>query len=140
MAPYQAGKQLQFFADITESLLRDPRQPLSNIRSVSVAELDEIWSWTTPLAPSIDTCIHEIIYTKTQSHPEKNAIEAWDGNLTYAEVERFSTALAHHLRTLDHSADQIIPVLFEKVLALRFSILHNQKAGFAPSYNSSTPD
>jgi amino acid adenylation domain-containing protein len=129
MALYQAGKQLQFFADITESLLRDPRQPLSNIRSVSVAELDEIWSWTTPLAPSIDTCIHEIIYTKTQSHPEKNAIEAWDGNLTYAEVERFSTALAHHLRTLDHSADQIIPVLFEKGRWTIVAVLAIMKVG-----------
>ena len=129
MASYQAGAQLRSFASIASSLFREPQRLLSSIHAISEAELDVIWNWTTPLAPSLDTCIHDTIYEKTQLHPEKNAIEAWDGNLTYAQVDQYSTELAQNLRLLDDSAGQIIPVLFEKCKWTIVAVLAIMKAG-----------
>ncbi|KAF2689882.1 nonribosomal peptide synthetase 6 [Lentithecium fluviatile CBS 122367] len=129
MAPYQAEAQLRSFESITNTLLRDSQRPLSTIYAISEAELDVIWSWTTPLAPALDTCIHDIIYERVQLHPEKNAIEAWDGNFTYAEVDQYSTELAQNLRLLDGSAEQIIPVLFEKCRWTIVAVLAVIKSG-----------
>jgi amino acid adenylation domain-containing protein len=129
MAPYQAEAQLHSFASITNSLFHDTQLQLVTIHTISEAELDVIWSWTTPLAPSLNRCIHDMIHEETQMHPEKNAIEAWDGNLTYAEVDKYSTELAQNLQLLDDLGSQIIPVLFEKCKWTIVAVLAIMKAG-----------
>ncbi|KAF2874354.1 nonribosomal peptide synthetase 6 [Massariosphaeria phaeospora] len=129
MSRHQAVSQLYLFASLISTVLQDRGHLISNIASVSGDELNQIWKWNTPLPPSIDTCMHELVSEQAASNPHKIAIEAWDGNLTYEQVETFSTNLAQNLQLLDDSPNQIIPVLFEKSRWTTVAVLAVMKAG-----------
>lgn len=73
--------------------------------------------------------MHDIISEKASLQPDKLAVEAWDGNLTYHQVDQYSTELAKNLRLLDDSEDQVIPVLFEKSRWTMVAVLAVMKAG-----------
>jgi amino acid adenylation domain-containing protein len=129
MARHQAVSQLHFFASILDTLFKDADPPLSTFRTVSEDELDELWSWNTPLQPELPFCMHEKVSEQAALNPEKVAIDAWDGILTYRQVEEYSTKLAQLLRLLDDSPDRIIPVLFEKSRWTSVAVLAIMKAG-----------
>jgi amino acid adenylation domain-containing protein len=129
MSRHQAVSQLHFFAFILDTLFNDPDRSISDFLSVSDDELDELWSWNTPLQPDLRFCMHERISEQAALNPEKTAIDAWDGTLTYRQVEDYSTDLAQTLRLLDDSSNQIIPVLFEKSRWTTVAVLAVMKAG-----------
>ncbi|KAL1591655.1 Non-ribosomal peptide synthetase [Paraconiothyrium brasiliense] len=129
LAQWQASSQLRSFARILEIVLQDHSHTLARILDLTESELDDIWSWTTPLPETINKCMHDIISQKTQSQPNKTAVEAWDGNFTYQQVDQYSTELAQNLRLLDDTEDQIVPVLFEKSRWTMVAVLAVMKAG-----------
>ncbi|CAI6326507.1 unnamed protein product [Periconia digitata] len=129
MSQYQASAQLCFFKRTLDSMFTKSDIDISNFNQISEDELDTIWNWGTPLPPALNTCMHDLISEKAALHPEKSAVEAWDGNLTYAEVDKYSTELAQTLLLLDDSPDQIIPVLFEKSRWTVVAVLAIMKAG-----------
>ncbi|KAF1967696.1 hypothetical protein BU23DRAFT_602721 [Bimuria novae-zelandiae CBS 107.79] len=126
---WQAKSQLHSFAHILDVLLQDHQYSLARLLDPSDNELNDIWSWTTPLPETIHRCMHEIISERARSQPNKAAVEAWDGNLTYHQVDQYSTELAQNLRLLDDSEDQVIPVLFEKSKWTMVAVLAVMKAG-----------
>jgi non-ribosomal peptide synthetase component F len=129
MARHQAVSQLHFFAFILDTLFNDPNPTLSNFVSISQDELEEIWGWNTPMPPDMQICHHDIISEQASRLTDKTAIEAWDGKLTYRQIEDYSTNLAQTLRLLDDSSDQIIPVLFEKSRWTAVAVIAVMKAG-----------
>ena len=129
MSRHQAVSELYFFSSIIRTLSSAPDTPISDFLATSESELDEIWNWNSPLPPDLQTCMHELIAEQAERQPEKNAIEAWDGSLTYKQVEDYSTHLAQILRSLDDSPNQIIPVLFEKCRWTIVAVLAIMKAG-----------
>ncbi|KAH9864443.1 Non-ribosomal peptide synthetase [Plenodomus biglobosus] len=129
MSRHQAVSQLHFFASTFDTLFSDSDTPVSNLTSISEEELDEIWNWNSPMPPDIQTCHHDMISNQAQLNPDKIAIDAWDGTLTYRQVEDYSNNLAQNLRLLDDSQDQIIPCLFEKSRWTTVAVLAIMKAG-----------
>ncbi|RYN51425.1 Nonribosomal peptide synthetase 4 [Alternaria tenuissima] len=129
MSRHQAVSELHFFVSILDTLFSDPDCLLSAFGNVSEEELDELWSWNSPLQPELRFCMHEKVSEQAALHPEKIAIDAWDGTLTYRQVEDYSTDLAQTLRLLDDSSNQIIPVLFEKSRWTSVAVLAVMKAG-----------
>ncbi|CAO2655532.1 Nn.00g043350.m01.CDS01 [Neocucurbitaria sp. VM-36] len=129
LSRHQAVSQLHFFASILDTLFSDPDHSLSKFLSISQDELEEIWKWNTPMPPDLQTCMHEMVSDQAALVPEKIAIEAWDGNLTYKQVDDYSTNLAQNLRLIDDSQNQIIPVLFEKSRWTAVAVLAVMKAG-----------
>ncbi|KAL5372946.1 Non-ribosomal peptide synthetase [Paraphaeosphaeria sporulosa] len=126
---WQASSQLRSFAHIVEIVIQHREYALARLLDPSDNELDSIWSWTTPLAETINKCMHDIISEKSRLQPTKTAVEAWDGNFTYQEVDQYSTELAQHLQLLNNSEDQIIPVLFEKSRWTMVAVLAVMKSG-----------
>ncbi|KZM26039.1 Non-ribosomal peptide synthetase [Ascochyta rabiei] len=129
MSRHQAVSELHYFSFIIDTLSRRPDTPISDFLTISESELDEIWNWNSPLPPDLQTCMHELIAEQAEKQPEKNAIEAWDGSLTYKQVQDYSTHLAQILRSLDDSPNQIIPVLFEKCRWTIVAVLAIMKSG-----------
>jgi amino acid adenylation domain-containing protein len=129
MSRHQAVSQLHFFAFILDTLFSDPDHGLSNFTSISPDELEQLWSWNTPMQPDLRICHHEMISKQAKQQQEKIAIEAWDGSLTYRQVEDYSTDLAQTLRLLDDAPNQIIPLLFEKSRWTIVAVLAVMKAG-----------
>jgi amino acid adenylation domain-containing protein len=129
LSQWQISYQLPSFARILETLLRDHGHTLERLLGPSEEELNAIWSWTTPLPATINKCMHDIISEKSLLQPHKTAVEAWDGNFTYQEVDQYSSELAQSLQLLNNSKDQIIPVLFEKSRWAIVAVLAVMKVG-----------
>lgn len=129
MSRHQAVSQLHFFASTFDTLFNDPETSISSLTSISEQELDEIWNWNTPMHPDIQTCHHDMVSKQAELNPNKIAIDAWDGQLTYRQIDDYSTNLAQTLRLLDDSPDQIIPCLFEKSRWTTVAVLAIMKAG-----------
>jgi amino acid adenylation domain-containing protein len=129
MSRHQAVSQLHFFAFLLDTLFNDPNHELSDFLSISQDELEELWSWNSPMPPDMQVCHHDMISEQAAKLADKIAIEAWDGNLTYKQVEDYSTSLAQDLRLLDDTPNQIIPLLFEKSRWTIVAVLAIMKAG-----------
>lgn len=129
MSRHQAVAQLHFFAYILDTLFRDPDHELSDFSSISQDELEELWSWNSPMPPDMQVCHHDMISEQAAKLVDKAAIEAWDGDLTYRQIEDYSTSLAQNLRLLDDAPNQIIPLLFEKSRWTTVAVLAVMKAG-----------
>jgi amino acid adenylation domain-containing protein len=129
MSRHQAVSQLHYFSSLLDTLFQSQDKPVAKFLSITADELDEVWNWNSPLPEDIQTCMHELVSEQVAKHPSKNAIEAWDGSLTYQQVEDYSNYLAQNLRLLDDSEDQIIPILFEKSRWTIVAVLATMKAG-----------
>ncbi|KAL5116376.1 Non-ribosomal peptide synthetase [Pleosporales sp. CAS-2024a] len=129
MSRHQAVSQLHFFAYILDSLFKEPDHGIADFLSISHVELEEIWSWNSPMPPDMQVCHHDIISEQAVRLADKTAIDAWDGQLTYRQIEDYSSILAQNLRLLDDTPHQIVPVLFEKSRWTAVAVLAVMKAG-----------
>ncbi|EKV04333.1 HC-toxin synthetase [Penicillium digitatum PHI26] len=108
-----------------------PHTTLGDINMMTQSHLNDIWTWNANLPVAIDRCMHDLIEEVAQRQPEKLAISAWDGNLTYAELDRLSTRLAGHLVWMGVRKNMIVPLCFEKSMYAMLAVLAVIKAGGA---------
>jgi amino acid adenylation domain-containing protein len=99
----------------------------------------QILNWNKAPISSVNACIHELILQRCQQHPDRIAVSAWDGELTYEQLDRHSAALAHLLHEYAIGPEIFIPICFEKTRWTVVAILGILRAGAAfvlldPSY------
>lgn len=84
--------------------------------------------------------IHHFISQKCTAQPESVAVSAWDGELTYGELDRLSSALATRLENLGVGPETFVPLVFDKSKWAVIALLGVLKAGGAYFYlNPSHP-
>ncbi|QQK46104.1 Nonribosomal peptide synthase, putative [Penicillium digitatum] len=85
-----------------------------------------------PPSPLVHARVHDLVVAQCQSSPLAPAIAAWDGHLTYHELDQFSSRLATKLAKLKLiQPDKIVPVLMERSVWVSVAILGILKAGGA---------
>ncbi|KAI9371208.1 hypothetical protein BJX61DRAFT_548394 [Aspergillus egyptiacus] len=78
-----------------------------------------------------DRCIHDLIHEKARVHPERQAVSAWDGNLTYEELDLLATKLAVHLQSQGVGPEARVALCFDKSKWNMVAMLGVLKAGGA---------
>ncbi|EHL02115.1 putative HC-toxin synthetase [Glarea lozoyensis 74030] len=96
---------------------------------LSPHDLQSIWSWNKAVPASVQRCVHEMIAERSQIQPEAPAVCAWDGDLTYLELDQRATSLAAQLINLGIHADTLVPLCFEKSKWVTVAMLGVLKAG-----------
>jgi amino acid adenylation domain-containing protein/non-ribosomal peptide synthase protein (TIGR01720 family) len=120
-----------------EAVLRQVSQPkcsataLAGINTVSENDMKSISSWNGDVPDSIHALVHDIFTSTAKSMPDAPAISAWNGELTYRELDQLSTRLAHKLVSLGVGPDVIVPLHFEKSMWEPVAVLAVMKAGGA---------
>ncbi|KAK3292804.1 uncharacterized protein B0H64DRAFT_425642 [Chaetomium fimeti] len=122
-------------------VLENTRHTLIAIASSSESKLDELetlspsdvekllkWKPDLPLATGQD-CLHQRIHQQRLARPDGQAVCAWDGELTYAELDAFSDRLACHLDGLGIREETIVGLCFEKSMWTIVAMLAVLKAG-----------
>lgn len=104
---------------------------LSNISTTSPNDLETIWRWNADVLPTVDMCVHDKFAQVVARQPQSQAICAWDGSLTYLELDQLSTRLAQYLISLGVKEGMIVPVLFEKSKWTSTAVMAVMKAGAA---------
>ncbi|KAL5356154.1 hypothetical protein BJX96DRAFT_171343 [Aspergillus floccosus] len=118
------------FSDILTSLTYLD-QTVSDAVRIKQRELAHIWKWNQELPPTIDRCIQDMISENAKRQPHRPAVVSWDGEMTYAQLERRSTRLAYRLMELGLQVGKPVPLCFEKSMWTIVGVLAVLKTGGA---------
>ena len=104
---------------------------LPSLREPTNPKTPKKWCQHERVPEAIEYCVHELIKTKAQIRADAPAICAWDGQITYGELDRLSTKVAGHLVQLGVKPESFVLLCFEKSMWTVVAMLAVLKAGGA---------
>ncbi|KAJ5837051.1 AMP-dependent synthetase/ligase [Penicillium robsamsonii] len=111
----QAWSQLTAMVHILEQMITSPGVSLREVDFLGSYGIGLIRQWNNPYSlarPQV--CIHTLILEHCRSQPEAEALCAWDGSITYAELGQLSLAVGLQLLSLGVGPESVVPLYFEK--------------------------
>lgn len=102
---------------------------LTNIDILSPYELEILRKWNSNPPSYESETVHEAFRSVVRREPGKLAVDAWDGHLSYADLDRLSDRLAQQLRRSGLTNQQVVPLAFEKSAWTIVAVLAVAKAG-----------
>ncbi|KAF9774131.1 Non-ribosomal peptide synthetase [Fusarium sp. DS 682] len=130
-AEFLANHFAQALVEVLNTTLTDSTATLSSVLPLGELDKSIIWNWNKDLPPPVPMCIHTLIAEQVRWRPDAPAICSWDGDFTYADVDRLSTLLAQHLIDLGVKVGDIVPLCFEKSRWTTVAVMGIIKAGAA---------
>ncbi|POR32431.1 Nonribosomal peptide synthetase [Tolypocladium paradoxum] len=137
---------LDTFATILHNLLHAaPESPLNQVSAVSADHLSEITNAIpqprTQNEAAADSSLHTLVRKQVETWPFSPAVEAWDGSMTYAQLDDLSSSLGEQLSRLGIGPDKAVCMLLEKSKWAIVAMLGIAKAGgcFVPLDPSHPP-
>ncbi|KAF6832121.1 peptide synthetase [Colletotrichum plurivorum] len=127
----QATAQLDAFVEIFTTIIENPDRLVGDTVGPTAKDLEQLWTWNAELPPNIQRCTQDIISEVAANGPNRPAVESWDGNFTYGEIEQLSTRLARHLVHRGVTVGSTVPMCFEKSRWTTVALLAVMKAGAA---------
>ncbi|KAI9709702.1 MAG: NRPS [Bogoriella megaspora] len=129
----QAHSIMNQFTCLLEQLCshENDNSRLCDLQSMNSTELAELWSRNANPFQPVEECVHEMISEVAKQHPGRVAISAWDGEMTYGELDSLSTVFAGHLVDLGVRRGAIVPLCIEKSMWMSVAMLAVMKAGAA---------
>ncbi|KAM5449449.1 NRPS cluster protein [Microsporum audouinii] len=103
------------------------------LAKIPPGNIDDIWGWNASIPASTEECVHNIVSAMVEKQPQSLAVCAWDGTLTYEQLDNTATQLTVCLiRQLGAGLKgQVIPLCFEKSIWMPVAMLGVMKAGGA---------
>lgn len=129
MLQYTVSRHIDTLIDTVKMCISTPNASVEDCLGPTTRDLDDIWRWNHLLPSSYDFCMHEVISEQAQRSPDKVAILAWDGSLTYSQVDQYSTTVAFSLKNMGVELHDVVPVCFEKSKWTVVAVLAVMKAG-----------
>ncbi|KAL4954841.1 hypothetical protein BDW69DRAFT_183157 [Aspergillus filifer] len=109
--------------------------------TVHALNLDQIWSWNAQVPQTIHGTVHSLISAHAINHPDSLAVHAWDGDLTYSQLNNLSWCLAQRLLKQQIPHQSVIPILFSKSKWTPVAMLGVIQAGCAAvALDATQPD
>ncbi|KAJ9226766.1 hypothetical protein DTO027B5_1898 [Paecilomyces variotii] len=113
--PWLAIKLLQRLEFVMQQLSNaSPELELKDVGIVPPLDVRQIWEWNSEVPPVVERCIHDIILEHASVQPDAPAVCAWDGELTYRELDNLSSQLACRLVELGVGPEKVVPLCSEK--------------------------
>lgn len=91
----------------------------------------QLWNPVDPYCAERRSCMHHLVEFRAREAPTSEAICAWDGSLTYAELDRLSDFAAYKLRRAGVCPGIYVPFAFDKSLWAVVATLAIMKSGGA---------
>ncbi|PWY71312.1 nonribosomal peptide synthase [Aspergillus eucalypticola CBS 122712] len=127
----QADALLRTAFHVLGEILRDPTQRFCELEVISPKCKEQLVRWNAGMLAPTDEYIHEKIQGQCRIHNSRQAVCAWDGMFTYAEVDDLSSRLAARLIRIGVTFEDIIPIYSPKSRWTVIAILGVLKAGAA---------
>ncbi len=95
---------------------------------------EQLKEWNQSPVEQVDDCIHHAVYDQVLAHPNKEAVNAWDGVLTYRNFWKLVQRLAQILSEYGIGPEDLVPLCFQKSLWSTVAMLATLEvgAGFCP--------
>ncbi|RFU74756.1 lysergyl peptide synthetase subunit 1 [Trichoderma arundinaceum] len=102
------------FRHVLITVLKQPQLHLNEIELLDEEDRSTLYEENRVIAASLDRCIHHTIHQRCLESPVSPAICSWDGDLSYTQLDQFSSSLAEQLISQGVGVEMTIPVLLEK--------------------------
>lgn len=109
-----AGRLAGQFAHVFQQLCVHGEKPLREIDAVSPEDMEQLQRWNGTLPEAHERTLHELVLQHAREQPDAPAIAAWDGSLTFGELDELSAQLAQHLMQAGVRPGDRVPLCFEK--------------------------
>src|SRR5688500_15348160 len=131
--PATIRRMLGHLARLLEEAVAAPARPVSELAMLSSDERDQMlvaWNATTAPWPR-EQGLHQLMEVQAARTPEAVALAFGSDRLTYGELDRRATQLAHHLRARGVGPEARVGVYMERSPRLVIALLGILKAGGA---------
>ncbi|KAL4914140.1 hypothetical protein BDW62DRAFT_148110 [Aspergillus aurantiobrunneus] len=125
----QAENVSSIFLKCLENIVCHFGEQVDRLETLSEWNKQRLRKWNKQPPEETDILVHDVIREKAASQPNTPAIVAWDGTLTYADIERLSSSLAAYLVQLGVSMGTLVPIYFGKSAWQIVAVLAVLKAG-----------
>ncbi|PKX95422.1 acetyl-CoA synthetase-like protein [Aspergillus novofumigatus IBT 16806] len=97
-------------------IIRKTGETVDDMDVCSDEDIRRMCSWNAPFGMQLmqEQCAYNIIAQRCSATPDATAISAWDGEMTFGELDRRSSLLALRLLELGVGPEEVVPVYFEK--------------------------
>ena len=119
------------FLHALSAVIRHSEKDVGQISVVSELDRQQISRWNSNMPPTINKCVHEVVGEQVMLHPDKAAVEAWDANFTYAELDTLAGRLAGYLNAHGIGPESYVCLCFEKSAYTVIGMLGVLQAGGA---------
>ncbi|KAI6543835.1 NRPS [Pyricularia oryzae] len=131
IAPAQMARLAAQFEHVLRQFCSSGAATVRDVDLVSPQDLAEVWRWNAQVPAAVPRCVHELVEATARRQPDDCAVCAWDGSLSYSELEALSRRLALHLVALGVGRGTTVPLCFEKSVWYPVAALAVMRAGGA---------
>ncbi|KAK0633803.1 hypothetical protein B0T14DRAFT_418296, partial [Immersiella caudata] len=104
----------QCFRKAVLSILKTPNARLGELDVAPDEHIAQLQSWVGEMPPREECRIQDRVHQQRLLRPDAPAIQGWDGNFTYQELDDEANKLANHLLELHVGPEVKVPMVFEK--------------------------
>ncbi|KAI1873256.1 uncharacterized protein JN550_003509 [Neoarthrinium moseri] len=127
----RASRIARCFSTCILAIVANADEHLQDLDILPPTDAVDIQTWNGKDLGTYKNCLHEVIRERMKEDPEAPAVSAWDGDLTYGELDVLSSRLASKLYNLGVHVGSSVAFLFQKSKWTVVSILAILKAGGA---------
>ncbi|KAK8093570.1 Nonribosomal peptide synthetase 12 [Apiospora hydei] len=115
LAPEQANHVAHAFGQAILCLMQAPDNTVKDMNLFNDYDQEQVLRWNGRSKPEqTKDHIHRLIAEHAIENSDIQAVCAWDGDLTYGELDELSMTVASHLRNRGVTADSAVPVIVDK--------------------------
>jgi hypothetical protein len=102
------------FEHLLTKVLFEDDTTVAKVDHFTEKDWERICKWNSSLPEHHELCIHEVIREQALLRPESEAVCAWDGSLTYRDLDHLASTLACQLQNLGVGPEAKVALCFEK--------------------------
>ncbi|MBV9689376.1 MAG: amino acid adenylation domain-containing protein, partial [Ktedonobacteraceae bacterium] len=124
------SSMLHLWQQVLQALVEQPEQPIAHLPLVSRTEQEVLYEWnaTQQVYPQGE-CVHELFEQQAQWQPDAIALVQADAHLSYGDLNRRATQVAHLLQRHGVGPEVLVGLCLERSLDLIIAQLAVLKAG-----------
>lgn len=121
----------QFEHILSQLSRRELTTKIQDLELISPFDIADLAQWNRSVPEPIASGLHTLLEERVKIQPDALAVSAWDGDVTYTELDYLSTRLAIFLRDIGVCTNTFVPFCMEKSTYAIISIIAILKAGGA---------
>jgi amino acid adenylation domain-containing protein len=126
-----AQRLLQNFQEALHSIFRDIGTTVSRLELISEDQKQQILERNSRVPEGLNRCVHKLVNERIQEQLSAVAIDAWDGSLTYEELDDRTSYFAQYLVNIGVGPEVPVGVCMDKSKLVPVAMLAILRAGGA---------
>ncbi|KAK2668210.1 Polyketide synthase, phosphopantetheine-binding domain [Fusarium oxysporum f. sp. vasinfectum] len=124
-----AAKMLNCFLEAIRFIIANPSAKVNSFDGISSKDAQHLRDVNGEGRQPVASCIHTLVQEVTDRQPDAMAVYAWDGTMTYRELDTAASSLAEHLMKLNIGPEVMVGICMDKSRWAAVSMLAVLKSG-----------